>query len=334
MRVTVLLSLLLLTLSANARAFTHVVQPGETLAALAERFYGKIQNENLLVVANGLDAQGGIAIVPGMRLEVPAVTYVVVTEKRTWKELAQQYLGGEHRAFVLAEANNSKAWLPPDPGAEVIVPYNLRFVATGNETIVGLAYRFLGDRKLAWSLDQYNARGGRRLERGEVVMLPIVSVALTKDGKVAARKSIDLANQQTLGAAREAQDLVERGLPELSADVQRARYVDAVQRGTRFLESGALSRVQLARIQRLLLEAYAALGAKERAAESCAAWFQVDNKAQLDPVMMSPKLITACESAGVKGSAKGTDLKPAAASLGTASPAAVKSAPPAERKSP
>ena len=40
------------SLPAWAGAFTHIVQPGETLASISERFYGKIQNETLLVVAN------------------------------------------------------------------------------------------------------------------------------------------------------------------------------------------------------------------------------------------------------------------------------------------
>jgi hypothetical protein len=41
------------------------------LAQIAERSYGRVEMEQLLVAANGLDAGGGIPIVPGMRLEVP-----------------------------------------------------------------------------------------------------------------------------------------------------------------------------------------------------------------------------------------------------------------------
>lgn len=289
--------------SGSTSAFTHIVQPGDTLASISERFYGKIQNETLLVVANGLDQQGGIPIVPGMRLEVPAVTYVRISERRTWKELALHLLGGEHRAHVLAEANDSKAWLFPEQNAEIVVPYNLRFIASGNETIVGLAYRFLGDRKLAWQLDQYNARGGRRLERGEVVLLPLTNVTLTEPGKQAARESLELARLQTLGQDRAAQRSVEAALPELVADVANARYVEAVERATRFLERGQLTRSELGRIHRLLLESYAALSLLGRAAESCGEWFRHDRKAALDPVRLSPKLVAACHAAGIGSTA-------------------------------
>lgn len=299
-----LLALLLLLLPGSAHAFTHIVAPGETLASISERFYGKIQNENLLVVANNLDAEGGIPIVPGMRLEIPALTYVRITKKQPWKELALEYLGGEHRAFVLAEANESKAWLWPDLDSEIVVPYNLRFVATGNETIVGLAYRFLGDRKLAWALDQYNARGGKRLERGEVVLLPIVEVKLTKAGKQAAKRSIELRLQETEGSALESQRAAERELPALYRDIRRGHYVEVVKRGSELVATGKLTRPQRARSHRLLLEAHAALGAVGRAAEACKLWFESDPDATLNPVMMSPKLIDACEQAEV-GKAKG-----------------------------
>ena len=88
--------------SPRARAFTHVVQTGDTLANLAERYYGKVQNERLLVAANGLDVGSGIRIAPGMRLEIPALMTVRVEEGQTWKELALRYLGAEARAFAIA----------------------------------------------------------------------------------------------------------------------------------------------------------------------------------------------------------------------------------------
>ena len=41
---------LALALSAGtARAFSYVVAPGDTLASIAERYYGRIQQERLLV---------------------------------------------------------------------------------------------------------------------------------------------------------------------------------------------------------------------------------------------------------------------------------------------
>lgn len=278
----------------SAHAFIHVVQPGDTLASLAERFYGKIQHERLLVAANALEMEGGIRIAPGMRLEVPALTYIRVAAGQTWKELAQKLLGGEHRAYALADANETKAWLPPPTDAEIAIPYNLRFVATGNETIVGLAYRYLGDRKKAWMLDQYNERKGRRLLRGEVVLIPVVDIVLTEQGKQEAALALDLAHQELAGGDLTAQREVQQELGLLDVDMQKARYPEVVERGTRCLGKGRLTVPQRARIHRQLLEAYAALDSLDLARDNCRAWLKEDAKAKLDPVQLSPKLIDAC----------------------------------------
>ena len=56
-------------LSGVARAdgsfFVHVVRPGETLASIAQRYYGDPRRESVLVAENGLTTQGGAAIVVG-----------------------------------------------------------------------------------------------------------------------------------------------------------------------------------------------------------------------------------------------------------------------------
>src|SRR5450432_2227605 len=78
----------------DAHAFPHVVKKGETLAQIAEKLYGKIELEQLLVAANGLEATPGAApILPGMRLEVPAVSHRRVVAGETWNGLAEELLG-------------------------------------------------------------------------------------------------------------------------------------------------------------------------------------------------------------------------------------------------
>ena len=132
-------------LTVRAAAFPYVVRKGDTLASIAERFYGKIQHEQLLVVANGLDADGGTPIVPGMRLEVPAVGHHRVVRGETWGGLAAELLGAPHRADKLAMANGTHAWIPPEEGAEILVPYHLRVVVRGTDSTLTIAYRFLGN---------------------------------------------------------------------------------------------------------------------------------------------------------------------------------------------
>ena len=114
--------------TAPAAAFTHLVAAGDTLASIAEKYYGRIQFERLLVAANFLDARAGTPIVRGMRLEVPAVGHRRIVAGDTWEALATELLGAPVRADVLSIANGSSPWLPPEVGSDIIVPYNLRVV--------------------------------------------------------------------------------------------------------------------------------------------------------------------------------------------------------------
>lgn len=299
-------------------AFPHIVQTGETLASMSERFYGKVQNERLLVAANGLDQGVGIRIAPGMRLEVPALLTVRVAAGETWKTLAQRYLGAESRAFAVAQLNGSQPWLSPEVGSEILIPYNLRVVAKDDDTIVGLAYRYLGDRKAAWMLDQYNERKGRPIVKGEVLLLPLVDLQLTQAGKDAAKAAADMTYLETRTAERDAQLKVQQELPVLARLLRQGQYVEALRTATELLTIPSLSPRQTAVVYRALLETYVALGVSGRATEACAHWMELDPKAKLDPVQHSPKLIAACQNQRSKA--------PASAAPPASSPAAASSA--------
>ncbi len=294
-----LFCLVVASLASEAKAFTYVVQKGDTLASIAERFYGRIQYEKLLVAANALEAEGGTSIVPGMRLEVPAVSYRRIQPADTWNDLAIETLGAARRADVLAIANGTSPWLPPEEGNEIVLPYNLRVVTTSADTIVTIAYEFLGDRNKAWVLDHYNGFKGHKLGRGDVVLVPLTDLKLTDAGRKAATEAAGLACSEGAGETRQRQLNVRDELPALIADVKSARYVDAVTRGNRFLSSGELGKPTLAAVHRQLLEAYVALGATGLATAACTAWRKAAPHGHLDPILLSPKLIAACERGGV-----------------------------------
>jgi phage tail protein X len=287
----------ILTASADAAAFPHIVKKGETLAQIAERTYGRVQMEQILVAANGLDAGGGIPIVAGMRLEVPALGHHRVTAGETWAALAAQLLGDERRGDVLAIANGAKPWIEPADGQELIVPFNLRYVAGANDSLLTIAYRFLGERDKAWMLDGYNHKKGEPVRRGDVVLVPLTDLPLTAEGRAEAESAGALVRAEGAGKAREAQRRAEAELPQLAGDVRAGRWVDAVSRGNRMLGYGELTRPEIATIQRALTEAYVALDAEGLAETACTAWREADPTAVLDPIELSPKILRACVSA-------------------------------------
>jgi len=292
-----------LTHAPRARAFPHVVRAGETLAQIAERVYGRVEMEQLLVAANALDAGGGLPIAAGMRLEIPAVAHHRVAAGETWTSLADVLLGHPDRSDVLALANSATPWIQPSEGQEIRVPYNLRYVVGAGESTLTIAYRFLGQRDKAWMLDRYNRLHGEMPRRGEVVLVPLTDLELTPAGKSEAAIAGALVRSEGAGRARDAQRKAEIELPLLAGEVRTGRYVDAVARASRLLGSGDLTRPQLAEVHGRLVEAYVALDAQGLAETSCLLWREADPSLVLDPVELSPKIVRACTSATTLGEA-------------------------------
>jgi hypothetical protein len=280
----------------DASAFGHVVTQGETLAQIAMRFYGTPRFEAAIAGANVLDAHGGSAIVAGQPLEIPAPSHHRVKEGETWFGLARVFLGDTRRAEVLARANGAVAWVPPAENQEIEIPAVVAHIASEHDTIAGLAQRYLGDMNKGWELDVYNNRDTKqKLLRGDVVLVPLIELSLTEEGKKAARAAAERTRTEGGGQAYEAQRRAGADIPPLLADVRAGRYVDAVAKGNRLLGSGDLTRPQLASIHRALLEAYVALDAAGLAAGSCAAWkSNAGGDIRLDPRNVSPKVRAAC----------------------------------------
>ena len=288
----------LLSWGRPAEAFTHLVLPGETLAQIAARVYGDPKLEYVLAGANALDVTGGSAIVPGMRLEIPAPAYHHVMQNETWYELALAWLGDTKRADVLANANSGQSWVPPEEGREIVIPAVVAVIAGDNDSDMTIAGRYLGDVNKAWIVDAYNFRKTGPFRRGEVVLVALPELSLTVRGKAEARDALDRERTEGQGGRHEVQRRADTELPALLADVRGGRYVDAVARGNRALALGELTRPQLATIHRALLDAYVALDAPGLAAAACAAWRANDPAARLEsgpPDLVSPKVRAACK---------------------------------------
>lgn len=298
------------TLAAHdAHAFPHVVRKGETLASIAKTVYGRPDLEHVLVGANALDAQGGSAIAPGMRLEVPAVSHQRAALGDTWVALADRFLGEARHAAVLAEANGTHPWLPPDPGMVIVVPYVLRHFAAADETIFDLAERYLGDKMLAWQLVVFNDLKKNDIKRGDVVLIPLKNLPLTAAGEAEAAGEVG-ALGLAAGRILERQREIEEQLPTLHRSVVEGRWIEAVALGNRLLGTGAVgapaapgeparrpgdaTRSQLARIGKLLATAYVALDATGAAIEACQLYLDNAHTVHLEPANTSPKLRAVC----------------------------------------
>jgi hypothetical protein len=287
--------------ASSAAAFPHVLAKGESLATVAERVYGKVELEQILVVANGLDLPGAGPVLPGMRVEIPAVSWHRASATDTWESLADRHLGDPQRGDLLARANDALSWVPPAPGRELLIPYNLRYVVKRGDSTMTIAYRFLGKRDESWVIDRYNQLSGHPVDRDDVVLVPLVDLPLTDAGREEARGGDARVTSEAEGLDHDAQERVDAELPELATEIRAGRWLDAITRGNQLLGYGDLAAPQLARLHRMLLEAYAALGASALAERSCSEWRRADPDAELDPIWLSPKLLKACADAASMG---------------------------------
>ena len=213
-------ALALLSSGAGAQAvYTHAVQEGDTLASIAQRYYGDPTREAVLREANRMKGPSANGLVPGSWIFIPTVAFYHVGKDETWKSIAARFLGREMRAATLIEANSGNRRVEPDEGAELLIPYPLRHVVSQGETLTKIAKMYMPDSPVSLKrIRQFNA--GARIERGQVVLVPLLDLRLAGEGRTQASEAFTLAAGG--GATKAAQDEVESSLPELIEQVQNA----------------------------------------------------------------------------------------------------------------
>ncbi len=279
-------------------ALVHVVRQGDTLASIAERYYGDPRRENVLVAENGLTSEGGSAIVVGLHLSIPAVWYHQVEEGETWPQLARQFYGDARRAFVLLEANSGIPGTQPDPGAVLLIPYPLRHVAGQDENLRAVARTYYGSRQLQRgmrTLRLFNRMYRSRLQRGQIILVPLDNLVLSEKGRELAQKQGDGSHMQA--ATRAKQAAIEAALPELRQHVKDGRYEESVALGSGLLGHGDLTGNQVVTIQRELGIAFVALAREDLAVRAFKAALEKQPDLELDSARTSPKVLAALQKA-------------------------------------
>lgn len=282
--------------AAGTSSYIHVVRPGDTLASIAQRFYGDPRRENVLVAENGLTNEGGSAIVIGMRLVVPWVQYHRVQEGETWQELADRYYGDARRAFAIVEANRGTSTEQPSEGAQLLVPYPLRHITAQGENVSRVARLYYARDTSTQSrrLRRFNRIRGRRLTRGQVVLVPLADLVLSEGGRRIVEEHTGAAPEA--GESRARQENIQEQMPTLREHVRRGRFTEAVVLGSRLLGAGVTVAQSLS-IQRELGTAYVALGRQDLAVEAFASALRRQPDLELDGLRTSPTVMAAFQAA-------------------------------------
>jgi S-formylglutathione hydrolase FrmB/phage tail protein X len=122
---------------------THTVVAGETLWALALRFYGDAELNRLIATANGIADPDVIDV--GQRLIFPDFTRYTVAAGDTLSALASRFYGDAELNRLIATANGIADPNVIDAGQRLIIPDITRYTAVAGDTPSALAARFYGD---------------------------------------------------------------------------------------------------------------------------------------------------------------------------------------------
>ncbi|MDT5365556.1 MAG: hypothetical protein QOC69_7318 [Mycobacterium sp.] len=125
---------------------THTVVAGETLWALALRFYGDAELNRLIATANGIADPDVIDV--GQRLIFPDFTRYTVVAGDTLSALAVRFYGDASFSRLIATASGIADPGGIDAGQRLIIPEITRHTVVAGDTLSALAARFYGDASL------------------------------------------------------------------------------------------------------------------------------------------------------------------------------------------
>jgi S-formylglutathione hydrolase FrmB/LysM repeat protein len=125
---------------------THTVVAGETLWALALRFYGDAELNRLIATASGITDPDVIDV--GQRLVIPDFTRYTVVAGDTLSALALRFYGDADLYPLIATASGITDPDVIDVGQRLIIPDITRYTVVAGDTLSTLSARFYGDASL------------------------------------------------------------------------------------------------------------------------------------------------------------------------------------------
>ena len=236
---------------ADAERWCTSCAPGETLASIAELYYGDPRRESVLVAENGLASEGGSAIVVGLRLVDPDRRLSPRrSTARPGPSSPTRYYGDPQRAFALIEANGGKAGEHPDVGAELLMPYPLRVVASQNDPLRKIAKTYYDSMAAMNIVRRFNQAQAAASCAARSCSRRSPTCVLSAQGKKLAEAQVGAP--QLGGDVRKKQTEIDAELPMLRDHVRQGRYADAVAMANRLIGNGDLTSSEVVTIHREL----------------------------------------------------------------------------------
>lgn len=282
--------------STQASAWIHIARQGETLSQLAIRYYGSERYAMILRAANGFIHPDDGSLISGEQILVPEITYHKAKAGESWNTLADRYLGSKLRASFLAELNNTEEQTALSPGQIVKIPYQLLYILAPNETLKDIVKNYIGDKYSTDWLKAYNQKQGKKFDRGDPLLLPLMDVEILKKEK----ERIKALSEEADKLSKEDQKLQLAAIEQI-ADLRKAfdqgHYLRIVALGQRLLGMQHLSEPQKIGVYKYLGFAYVAFNENQLAIEAFQQALILQPGMVLSPITTSPKIVDVFDQA-------------------------------------
>jgi hypothetical protein len=153
---------------------------------------------------------------------------------------------------------------------------------------------------LAWQLVVLNDIKNNEVRTGDVVLVPLLRLPLTKEGEAelaADRSRNGIESVKSASTLHRRQETIESAIGDIAHACDDGKWIDAIAAGNRILGAGDATRSQLARTGKLLAYAYAAVDSQGPAIEACRLYLQNAGVVHLEPAFTSPKVAAVCQAA-------------------------------------
>jgi len=195
----------------SARTTSYKVRKGDTLELIAAEFYGNRRHRIFIMVENGIKHKRPLK--RGQRLRIPTSWVVTANVGDTLAGLAEEHLDDERRAPFLALYNGLKLDASIAVGQSIEIPFHVTHVAARKVRLRQIALAYFQDKKKAKLLKAYNFLDKDRLEKGEEILIPILTVRVraTKQPRPDKESEVRMARRADM------QTRAERALKQASA---------------------------------------------------------------------------------------------------------------------
>jgi len=260
----------------------HALRPGETVAEVANAYYGDRDKAIILLQYNRLSDPK--KILPGTKIAIPQVVRYTVNEGDTLAKISHRFLGDQRRYQVLASVNHLDSPQALTIGSTLTIPFDIPHTVKSGESLTTIAHRYYGDPDRFTLIASYNfMTDPRAIKPGTEILIPIVDLEIrAKPTPSGQSPKVLLLPEEQLGFP-----WLEKGVHLYLA----GEYGAATENLTEALNRGLKREDDICKTYRFLAYCHITLGEKDLGKKAFEKALAIRPSLKLDPTYTSPKIM-------------------------------------------